>query len=342
MKKTLLAATALMTIGLTSQAFAGEQIKIVGSSTVYPFVTSVAEEFGNGGTFNTPIVEATGTGGGFKLFCAGADDSSPDFANASRPIKEAETKLCAENGVKDITEIKIGFDGIVLANAKNADRFSLTKNQIFLALAKQIPSSGKLIDNPNKNWSDIDPSLPAVKIEVYGPPSTSGTRDAFVELVMEPSCADLPEFKAAYADGDARKKACHILREDGHYIEAGENDNLIVQKLQANTQALGVFGYSFMEQNTDVVQSSLIEGKEPTFENIASGAYGVSRSLYVYLKNAHIGKTPGILEFAKELVDAEAAGEFGYLTEKGLIPLPASELESMQARVSALTESAAK
>ena len=342
MKKTLLSLTALATMTLSSQAYAAEQIQIVGSSTVYPFVTVSAEEFGNSTDFKTPIVEATGTGGGFKLFCAGIGETHPDMSNASRAIKVSEEELCASNGVKGITEMKIGFDGIVLANSKTSDRYSLTKEQLFLALAKQVPSEGKLIDNPNKSWSDVDLSLPNVKIEVYGPPSTSGTRDAFVELVMEPSCKDLPEFKAAFPDKKARKKTCHLLREDGHYIEAGENDNLIVQKLQSNPKALGIFGFSFLDQNGDIVQGSLIGDIEPTFENISDGSYGISRSLYVYLKNGHVGKTAGLQEFASELISDAAAGEYGYLSEKGLIPLPEEDLATMQGRVNALAENAAK
>lgn len=342
MKKTLLSLTALAAMSLPSQAQAGDQIQIVGSSTVYPFVTISAEEFGKATNFKTPIVESTGTGGGFKLFCAGLGDAHPDISNASRAIKKSEEELCAHNGVKEITEIKLGYDGIVLANSKAAGHYNLTKDQLFLALAKQIPSEGKLIDNLHKNWSDVDSSLPNVKIEVYGPPTTSGTRDAFVELVMEPSCKNLPEFKAAFPDKKERKKACHLLREDGHYIEAGENDNLIVQKLQSNPKALGVFGFSFLDQNGDIVQGSHIGDVEPTFENISNGSYGISRSLFVYVKNGNIGQTSGLQEFASELVSDEAAGEYGYLSEKGLIPLPEEELTTMQGRVSALAESATK
>jgi len=338
MKKTLLSITAVATMAMPMAAHAGEQIQIVGSSTVYPFVTVAAEEFGNNTDFSTPIVESTGTGGGFKLFCAGVDEASPDVANASRAIKKSEAELCAKNGVKNITEIKIGYDGIVLANSKKAERYALTKDQIFLALAKKIPSEGTLIDNPNQKWSDVDSSLPEVKIEVYGPPTTSGTRDAFVELVMEPSCKDLDAFKAAFPDKKERKKMCHLMREDGHYIEAGENDNLIVQKLQSNPMALGLFGFSFLVQSSDIVQGSTISGKEPTFENIADGSYGVSRSLFVYFKDAHVGKTAGLEAFAAELISDEAAGEYGYLAEKGLIPLPSDELTTMQARANALAK----
>lgn len=340
MRKTLSLLAACAAFSLPIQAYAaGTQIQIVGSSTVYPFVTVVAEAFGNSTDFKTPIVESTGTGGGFKLFCAGIGEAHPDLSNASRAIKESERALCAKNGVKDVTEIKIGFDGIVLANSKGAVRFDLSKEVLFMALAKQIPVEGKLVDNPNKMWSDIDSSLPNVKIEVYGPPTTSGTRDAFVELVMEPSCKNLPAFKEAFPDKKARKQACHLLREDGHYIEAGENDNLIVQKLQSNSKALGVFGFSFLDQNGDIVQGSLISGTEPTFENISDGTYGISRSLYVYVKDAHVGKTLGLQEFVSELVSDDAAGEYGYLTEKGLIPLPETDLKIMQERSDAFIKS---
>ncbi len=326
------------TFTLPLHAQTGDSIQIVGSSTVYPFVTVVAEEFGNVTDFRTPIVESTGTGGGFKLFCAGIGENYPDVVNASRTIKHSEAEMCAKNGVEKITEIKIGFDGIVLANSKEEERFSLSKSLLFLALAKTIPVEGQLVVNPHKKWSDVDPSLPEIKIEVYGPPTTSGTRDAFVELVMEPSCKDLPAFKEAYPDKKARKKMCHLLREDGRYIEVGENDNLIVQKLRSNPKALGLFGFSFLEQNTDTIQGSLIENKAPNFENISDGSYSVSRSLYVYVKESHIGKTAGLGEFIEMLVSEDAAGEYGYLGEKGLIPLPVDELKSMQERSNTLTQ----
>jgi len=330
----VLSLTAAAVFFVSSPATARDRLHIVGSSTVYPFVTTVAEEFGKTTKFSAPIVESTGTGGGLKLFCSGTGDTFPDMANASRAIKDSERKLCADNGVKDITEIKIGFDGIVLANAKKATHYNLTKEQLFMALAKQVPdASGKLVANPNKQWRDIDPALPAVKIEVYGPPTTSGTRDAFVELVMEEACAEMPAFMAVYTDKDARKKACHLMREDGPYIEAGENDNLIVQKLRSNQDALGIFGFSFLEQNADVVQGSTIGGVEPSFETIADGSYSVSRPLFVYVKNANVQTTPGFDAFLAELVSEKAAGEDGYLAIKGLIPLPEGDLQEMQKRV---------
>lgn len=304
---------------------AREQIRAVGSSTVYPFVTVVAEEFGRKTRFKTPVVESTGTGGGFKLFCSGAGEEYPDISNASRAIKESEVALCKSNGVNNILEVKLGYDGIVLANAFDAHQYSLTKEQLFNAVARKVPSAGKLIDNPYQYWSDIDITLPKKKIEVYGPPPTSGTRDAFVELVLQHVCVNNEVFKKEYPDEKQRIHACHLVREDGAFIEAGENDNLIVQKLKANPDALGLFGYSFLDQNTNIVQASFIDGVEPTFETIANGSYGISRPLFVYVKKDHFDVVPGLKEFAYELVSDEAAGEDGYLGFKGLIPLSEEE-----------------
>jgi phosphate transport system substrate-binding protein len=324
------ALAAVMVVAGSAQA--REQIRIVGSSTVFPFSTAVAEQFGKSGGFKTPVVESTGTGGGIKLFCGGVGEAHPDVANASRRIKPAEIELCAKNGVADIVEIKIGFDGIVLARSKQAEPLKLTKEQIYRALAKQVPVDGKLVANPYKTWKDIDASLPAIKIEVLGPPPTSGTRDAFVELAMEggakkiPMLADLQKSKE-----DEFKKAAHALREDGAYIEAGENDNLIVQKLQSNPNALGIFGYSFLEENGDKVKGSIVDGVEPTFDSIAEGKYSVSRSLFFYVKKAHVGVIPGLPEFIAEFTSDRASGEEGYLADKGLIPLPKAEREKVRA-----------
>ena len=310
------------TVGFTGQADAQsrDRISIVGSSTVFPFSTAVAENFGRVTSFPTPKVESTGSGGGLKLFCAGVGTQHPDITNASRAIKSSEVDRCAENGVTDITEIKIGFDGIVLSNSKAAARSQLTREQIFLALAAEVPQDGKLVSNPYINWSDIDAALPNKKIEVLGPPPTSGTRDAFVELVMEEACEAFPE----YADNE---DACAALREDGAYVEAGENDNLIVQKLDANKDAYGIFGFSFLDQNADKLQGSIIDGTEPTFDNIAAGDYPVSRSLYFYVKNAHVGVIPGMQEFLAEFTSERAMGEDGYLSDRGLIPLPEADRE---------------
>ncbi|MEH6404523.1 MAG: substrate-binding domain-containing protein [Sneathiella sp.] len=324
-KKTLGLAV-IATVVLTGQAVARDQIRIVGSSTVFPFATTVAETFGDKGVFKTPVVESTGSGGGLKLFCAGIGDGHPDIANASRRIKKSEVEKCAKAGITDITEVKVGFDGIVLANSKATSAVNLTKKQIFMALAKQVPVNGKLVANPYKTWKDVDASLPNTKIEVLGPPPTSGTRDAFVELAMEGGAKKFPSLKALKkSDKKAFKVVAHTIREDGAYIEAGENDNLIVQKLTANKNAVGVFGFSFLDQNADRIQGGVIGGVEPTFENISAGDYGISRSLYFYVKNAHVGKVPGLQEYLAEFTSEDAFGEFGYLTEKGLIPLSEKE-----------------
>ncbi|NKB60105.1 MAG: phosphate ABC transporter substrate-binding protein [Alphaproteobacteria bacterium] len=310
-----------------SAAQARDQIRIVGSSTVYPFSTAVAETFGKTTKFKTPVVESTGSGGGLKLFCAGIGTKHPDMTNASRRIKKSEVERCNKNGVTGVTEIKIGYDGIVMANSKKADRMKITRKQIFLALAKDIPAGeGKLIPNPHKTWKNVDPSLPDVKIEVLGPPPTSGTRDAFAELALEGGCKKIGWIKAMKKTDKKKYKAiCHSIREDGGYVEAGENDVLIVRKLEANPNAFGVFGYSFLDQNADKVQGSLIDNQDPTFENIADGKYPVSRSLYFYVKQAHVNKIPGIAEFITEFTSDKAWGDDGYLTDKGLIPMPAAE-----------------
>jgi phosphate transport system substrate-binding protein len=322
---------------MTSPALAArDQIRAVGSSTVFPFVSAAAEEFGKLTDFKTPIIESTGTGGGFKLFCEGLGEARPDIANASRPIKPSEKELCSKNNVTDIAELRIGYDGIVIAKKKLSQALHLTREQLFLALAKQVPVNGKLTPNPYHLWSDIDSSLPKTKIEVYGPPPTSGTRDAFVELAMEHACKAHPEFELAYPDAEKRKKQCHLLREDGGFIDAGENDNIIVQKLMGNPDALGIFGYSFLLENVSLVQATPIEGVLPDFDTIAKGTYPVARSLYVYVKKQHIPFVPGIKEFMQELTSPEAMGEDGYLPDAGLIPLLPNEQAEVQKEVNAL------
>jgi phosphate transport system substrate-binding protein len=326
--KTLIAtAVAAAAATLSTQAIARDTINIVGSSTVFPFATTVAENFGNTTEFNTPKIESTGSGGGMKLFCAGVGVEHPDITNASRRMKSSEFDLCQENGVAEITEVKIGFDGIAMANSKEAEQFSLTPRDIFLALAKDVPNDkGEIVPNPYKTWKDVNPDLPDVAIEVLGPPPTSGTRDAFAELAMEGGCKTFDDIKAMKkTDKKAYKALCHGIREDGAYVEAGENDNLIVQKLVANPDALGIFGFSFLDQNSDKVQGSKIDGVEPTFEAISDGSYPVSRSLYFYVKNAHVGTIPGIEEYVAEFTDEKAWGSEGYLADKGLIPLPDSD-----------------
>ena len=330
-RSTLLFLAAAATLVLAPSAEARDQIRIVGSSTVFPFSTAVAEQFGKTTRFRTPVVESTGSGGGLKLFCAGVGLEHPDITNASRKIKDSEVESCAANGVKDIVEIKIGFDGIVIANSKSAKRVDLSLEEVFRALARQVPMHGKLVDNPYKTWRDIDARLPNVKIEVLGPPPTSGTRDAFLELAMEGGAKQIPmlaELKSS--DGDAFKAVAHSIREDGAYIDAGENDNLIVQKLEANPNAFGIFGFSFLDQNTDKLQGSLVGGVAPTFDAIADGDYPISRSLFFYVKKAHVGVVPGIQEYVNEFTSERAAGDEGYLADKGLIPLPAEQLAQVR------------
>ena len=326
-KKSLsIAALAAATIVAAQAAEARDTIRIVGSSTVFPFATAVAENFGKTSSFPTPVVESTGSGGGLKLFCAGVGEEHPDITNASRRIKASEVETCGKNGIT-LTEVKVGFDGIVLANSKAAPAYELTKETIYLALAKQVPMDGKMVDNPYTMWNEIDAGLPARQIEVLGPPPTSGTRDAFVELVMEEACESFPTVEAL--EVDAKDVACSAMREDGKFIEAGENDNLIVQKLEANPDALGIFGFSFLDQNADKLQGSTIGGVEPTFDNIADGEYGVSRSLYFYVKKEHVGVIPGVKEFVVEFTSDRAWGPDGYLPEKGLIPLPEAQRAAM-------------
>jgi phosphate transport system substrate-binding protein len=336
MNRLLMTAAAVAIATFAVEAQARDQIRVVGSSTVFPFATAVAEQFGQKSGLKTPVVESTGTGGGIKLFCSGVGEATPDIANASRQIKKSEIEACAAAGVKEITEVKIGFDGIVLANSKKHAPFQLSEKEIWLALAKEVPVDGKLVANPNTTWKQINPALPAEKIEVLGPPPTSGTRDAFVELVMDRACEEVPEVKAL-TDANAKKAACQTIREDGAYIDAGENDNLIVQKLEANPAALGIFGYSFLDQNIDKLQGSTIQGVAPTFENIADAKYPIARSLYFYVKNAHVGVVPGIREFIAEFTSDAAIGEEGYLVDKGLIPLPEDVIESVRSTASQLT-----
>lgn len=339
LKLTLLAMLGVASTALP--AFARDQIRIVGSSTVYPFSTAVAEEFGRTSGFPSPIVESTGTGGGLKLFCGGVGENHPDIANASRAIKDSERILCRQNGVEAISEFRIGYDGIVLANDKTAPRFDLTLAQIFLALAKEVPASNGqgLVANPYTRWNEIDPSLPDMRIEVLGPPPTSGTRDAFVELAMEGGCDSFPAIAALKVrDEKLHKAKCSTLREDGLFIEAGENDNLIIQKLQANPRALGIFGYSFLEQNQDVLQAGRINGVEPSFDNIADGNYPVSRSLYIYVKDQHIQLIPGLADYVLEYTSERAFGRNGYLTDKGLIPAKDDIRTDARMRAEALSD----
>ncbi len=341
MKKIVALASAAIALSTLSQAaVAREHIEIVGSSTVYPFATVVAEKFGKETKFKTPKIESTGSGGGMKLFCKGLGEDTPDITNASRRIKMKEFKKCHANGVTGITEVLIGYDGIALANSKESPQLELSLRDIYLALAAKVPAkdgSETLVDNFYTTWKEVNSKLPATRIEVLGPPPTSGTRDAFNELAIEGGCKTFPWLKAMKKiDKKTYKKQCRTIREDGYFIEAGENDNLIVQKLEANPNALGVFGFSFLDQNADKVQGSKIDGNAPTFDSIADGSYKISRPLYFYVKNAHVGKIPGIKQYVKAFVNKKASGEEGYLTEKGLIPLDKKAHKKMAKNAKAL------
>ena len=286
-------------------ALARDQIQIVGSSTVYPFATIVAERFGNKGDFKTPVIESTGTGGGMKLFCQGVGENNPDITDASRAIKSSEWEDCQKNGVKDIVEVIIGNDGIAFANSIKGPKLNLTRKQLWMALAEHGPKP--------KKWNEIDPSLPDAKISVLIPPPTSGTRDAWNALVMEKGCP------AEVVEKD--KKSCEVIREDGAAVEAGENDTLIVQKLEADPKAFGIFGFSYLENNMDKIQAADIEGVKISIDTIQDYSYPVSRPLFFYVKKAHVGVIPGLKEYVEEFVSEDAIGDEGYLIDAGLVPL---------------------
>lgn len=319
-----------------------DQVWAAGSSTVFPFATRVAENVAKTTGGRPAKVESLGTGGGFKLFCGGSGAGFPDVANASRPIKKSEFDQCATNGVTDIVEIKIGYDGIVIANAKSGPTYNFKLDQVYRGLAAELPSPTGFAKNPNKSWKDVNASLPAQAILVYGPPPTSGTRDAFVELGLEKGARMIPTLDTLHGkDEDAFKARAHTIRSDGAWVDAGENDNAIVQTLTKTPNALGVFGYSFLENNMDTVKAATINGVAPTFETISNGSYPVSRSLYIYVKKANIGVTPGLREFVNAFVSDAATGKGGYLQQRGLIPLAADAHAAQKEAATALTSMAA-
>jgi phosphate transport system substrate-binding protein len=326
--KHLLLAASLVALA-ASPSFARDQIRIVGSSTVYPFSTVVAEAFAKSTGMKTPVVESTGTGGGVKLFCSGVGEDTPDFVNASRRMKRAEFDICVKNGVDEVVEFKVGFDGLTIASAVGAPDVNITRKQMFMALAKQIPDKdGKLIDNPYKMWNEIDPALPAEKIEVLGPPPTSGTRDSFAELYLKKGAQEFESMAALEASNvEAFDAVWKTVRTDGAYVEAGENDNLIIQKIVANPKAFGIFGFSFLEENRAKIKAASIDGDQPTYESIANGNYKGSRILYFYMKKAHLGVVPGMIEYVTEFTSNQAIGEDGYLLDKGLVALKTCDIE---------------
>ncbi len=309
----------------------------VGSSTVSPFMASVSEEFNRTESLTnpdaiTPVVESDGSTGGFRMFCSGVGYEYPDFANASRLMRENEMEDCHRNGAKEIVEIKIGYDGIVLANSLGSKKMKLTKEQIFLALAEKIydAKTGQVISNPYQNWNEIDASLPKKKIKVYGPPLTSGTRDVFADIVLEEVCFMAKEFITALPDRDVRRRQCRKIRTDGNFVESGENDNLIVQKLKENPDALGIFGFNFLVVNKNIIQAVKIENIDPSFETIASKKYELARPLFVYFKKEHLNLMPQMRNFVKEIISEETIGKKGYLIHSGLIALSDKELQEVR------------
>lgn len=320
---------------VASTAFAGhaaaqsqEQIQIVGSSTVFPFAQVVVEEFGNRTDYPAPVIESTGSGGGLQIFCEGVGQEFVDITNSSRAIKQGEYDACQSNGVESITEVQIGNDGLTIALAQEGPDVDLTKGQIFQALAAEVPVDGEMVANPYTNWSEIDESLPDAEISVFGPPPTSGTRDAFVELVMLEGCQEFDLI--AQMEEDAMEEACARMRTDGPFIEAGENDNLIVQRLQQNPNALGIFGYSFLYENQDTLKAAAVDGVTPSEETIADGSYTVSRPLFFYIKNAHRNVIPGMNEYIELFVSEEMIGPDGTLVDIGLIPMSEERREEVR------------
>ncbi|MCU5780910.1 phosphate ABC transporter substrate-binding protein [Alcanivorax balearicus MACL04] len=340
------AAAALALATAPATAIARDTISIVGSSTVYPFATVVAERFGRASGQPTPKIESTGSGGGMKIFCQGVGENTPDITNASRRMKTSEFELCQKNGVKDITEVQIGYDGLALANSVKGQDMDITLRDLYLALAKDVPDpkgGEKLVPNPYKTWKDVNPALPNIKIEVIGPPPTSGTRDSFNELGVEGGCKTFDWLKAMKGqDKDKYKAVCRSIREDGAYIEAGENDNLIIQKLESTPDALGAFGYSFLDQNRGGVKAVKINGVEPDMNTISSGDYPMSRSMFFYVKKAHVGVVPGIEGYIKEFTSERAWGEEGYLVDKGLIPSHKDERKKWAKNAAALNSMTGK
>lgn len=331
LKKTIL--IVCMSLIIASNAKAVEQIRISGSSTIYPLINVAAEKFKENMRFSKPSIETVGTGGGFMFFCLGDKEKTTDIATASRPMKRREKELCNNNGITKITEIKIGYDGVIIANSKDANRMNFSKRQLFLATARKVPIDGKLVDNPYMLWNQIDPSLPANKIEIYGPPKTSGTRDSFAANILQASCLDLVEFKEAYFSLGNRQKACSLIREDGVYIESGEDDNFIVNTIKENKNAFGIFGFSYLYHNPTSVQAANIDEIEPNFETISNKKYPLSRELYIYVNNHHLYKSNGTKEFVTELTSFAAIGKNGYLVKEGLVPLTENELKNVQFQV---------
>ena len=323
MKKTIIMAGIISGLVVTSVAQARDTLSLAGSSTVLPFARIIAEQLGKNPNFKTPVVESGGSSVGKKGVCDGVGTKFIDIGNASSRMKTKELAYCEKNGVK-LTEIKVGYDGIVVANSKKGKVLNISKADLGKALTAKVAINGKMVDNPYKKWSDINPSLPNVEIRVYGPPTTSGTRASYAEMVNEKGyCKKDPEAKSALKAAGMKAKKCRAMRTDGAFVEAGEQDNLIVQKLNEDTTAYGIFGFSYLDQNSDTLQGAVISKTAPTFENIAGNNYSVSRALYYYVKHQHIGVVPGIKEYMNEWT--KHWGDEGALSDAGMIPMPKAE-----------------
>ncbi len=344
MKKHILTAAFVAVAAMAAiQTSDAREIRIVGSSTVFPFSSANAEEFGATTKFKTPVVESTGSGGGFKLFCSGNDLGTPDITNASRRMKDNEFKQCAENGVNGITEAVIGFDGIAFAQSKTNKPLSLSRKEIMLAVAAEVPSvdGTHLVANPYHFWNEINANLPKRKIVIYGPPASSGTRDAFEDMILKHNTKKMDVYTSLYHADKVKNKAYkkyHKIRQDGVYVPSGENDNLIVQKLTKDEDAFGVFGYSYLEENKDKISGALINGVSPNPETISSGNYPLSRSLFFYIKKSHVGQVEGIQEYADLFMSEKQIGDAGALLDIGLIAMPASEREKYRNQVAKLVD----
>ena len=325
---------AVVAIAFSVNASAREYVSIAGSSTVLPFATIVAERLGRNPSQKTPVVESGGSSVGKKGVCDGTGVQFIDIGNASSRMKPAELEYCNKNGVK-LTEIKVGYDGIVVANSKDAPQLEISLADLGKALTAKVPVNGVMVDNPYKTWKDVNPALPDLKIRVYGPPTTSGTRASFAEIVNEKGyCKKDADAKAALKAAGAKAKVCRAMRTDGAYVEAGEQDNLIVQKLQEDKDAFGIFGFSYLDQNSDTLQGAKLSGVAPTFDAIADGSYKASRDLFFYVKHNHIGVVPGIQEYMLEWT--KHWGDDGALADAGMIALGAEEMAEMISRMEEL------
>ena len=323
MKKYLTLSGVIFSLLFSTTAQARDTLSLAGSSTVLPFARIIAEQLGKNPNFKTPVVESGGSSVGKKGVCDGVGTKFIDIGNASSRMKTKELAYCEKNGVK-LTEIKVGYDGIVVANSKKGKVLNISKADLGKALTAKVAINGKMVDNPYKKWSEINPSLPNVEIRVYGPPTTSGTRASYAEMVNEKGyCKKDDKAKAALKAAGMKAKKCRAMRTDGAFIEAGEQDNLIVQKLNEDITAYGIFGFSYLDQNSDTLQGAVISKTAPTFENIASNNYSVSRALYYYVKHQHIGVVPGIKEYMAEWT--KHWGDEGALSDAGMIPMPKSE-----------------